>query len=67
MAEFVIKCAKSLGSATGELLSFRFFKSICTSACLLVRIGMNGSSKESYKDQFTREEGDTLLYKNHLH
>jgi hypothetical protein len=38
-----------LDSATGEFLSFQVFESTCTFACLLVRIGVNRSSKESYK------------------
>jgi hypothetical protein len=41
LAELVVKCAKSLGSVTGELFSFQIFKIIYTSACHLVRIGMN--------------------------
>jgi len=46
LAELVIKCAKSLGSVTGELFSFQIFKIIYTSACHLVRIGTNRSSNK---------------------
>lgn len=60
LAELVNKCAKSLGSVTAELFGFQIFKIIYTSACHLVRIGMNGSSNKRYKDQFTDKEGDTL-------
>jgi len=48
LAELVNKCAKCLGSVIGELFSFQIFKIIYTSACHLVRVGMNGSSNKSY-------------------